>query len=286
MSKILYSAFGKIGKDFENRFIDEETELLFLTLESSGGGTVCGNDVIKPSLNFVAAVDLSTGELYNEKGRLEWLFMKSADQKGWGFDFKKYNIYHIKARKNIPVKLEENMLKTLNNCYMITEVIDDGKSDPRLEELKESYSKPVYIDDPKLGRFTLNRQFSNFEGSVNWLGKNCTVFIELDEEDSDTANKAFSHLKDICSDAENWDIKFRKYAAEELIDLANDWLYEVDEEINEEELFEELYISALAVCPDGKLTLYYHEDKEIFGDHAVQISANINSEFFDVEIVG
>lgn len=281
MSVILYDEFGKIGKEFTSKFVDEETEFLFLTVESSNGGLVLSKDIIRPSLAFVAAVNLATGEFSKKKGRLEWLLKNSSDRKGWGCDFEKYNIYHIKGRKNIPIELDE-----YNNCYMITELIDDGKSDPRLEKLKTKYLKPVHIEDSELGTFTLNREFSIFEGSLDWLGNDCSVILETDREDGKTANKAFAYLKALYSDVENWDMKFRRCAAHDFIDIADEWIVD-DDEITEEELFEMLYISELSITPSGEATLYYIEDRDIFGGHAIEIFANLkNGKLYGETLVG
>ena len=71
MSVILYDEFGKIGEEFTSKFVDEETEFLFLTVESSNGGLVLSKDIICPSLEFVAAVNLATGEFSKNKGGLK-----------------------------------------------------------------------------------------------------------------------------------------------------------------------------------------------------------------------
>ena len=178
------------------------------------------------------------------------------------------------------------MLKTVNNCYMVTELIEDGMTDPRLEKLKAQYMKPVYIEDSQLGKFTLNREFSWFEGSVDWLGQDCSVTLDTDRDGGKTANRAFAYLKTLYSDLENWDIKFRKYAVQECLETANEWSQE-DDEITEDDFFEMIYIAELSINPRGDLVLYYIEDREIFGGHAIQISVNLkNGKFDGTSLVG
>ena len=92
-------------KDFEKRFGEEVTELLVLTKEGISGAQVY-KDYLCPSLEFIASVDLKTGILSHEKGHLEWLVKDVEDREDWGFDFKQFEIYHIKARKNIPITLQ------------------------------------------------------------------------------------------------------------------------------------------------------------------------------------
>lgn len=282
-----------ISEEFEGGFIKDETELLFLTLETAGGGAVLSDNVISPSIEFLASVDLSTGKFSKEIGRLEWLVSKNTEGFKWGFEFKQYNIYHIRCRKHFPVTLTPNMRKSMNNCYMVTELIDDGKSDPRLEKLKAKYLKPVHINHPKAGTFTLNNQFSCFAGEIDWLGNKCTVYLETDTDAGRTAKKAFNFFKKLYSDRESKDQKFRSYAAQYLTDTANDWLYESDDEneddekeITEEEFRDMLRISELAIDPKGDITLYYVEDNDIFGGHSIEITANISGEITGANLVG
>ena len=47
--------------------------MLVLMLESVEGAQVMGGGILKPSAQFIAAVDIGTGEFSDEKGRLEWL---------------------------------------------------------------------------------------------------------------------------------------------------------------------------------------------------------------------
>ena len=276
---------GKVVDEFEKRFGKDEMELLFLTVESAGGAAILGDGILRPSIEFIASIDLTTGVFSKEKGRLEWLISDSKNHQSWGYDFKKFNIYHIKCRKNIPIDLGPNMRETLNNCYMVTELIDDGLSSPKLEKLKEQYLKPVYIEDNKIGKLTLNREFSWFEGNINWLGHDCEVHLETDRDGGKSANKAFAHLRSLYADIAVWDEKFRRFAAAERIETANEWSMD-DEVITEEQFADMIYISTLSIDPRGKITAYYVEDKDIFGGHAIAISASVNGKLEYANLVG
>lgn len=276
-------------KEFEKRFSEEVVELLVLTKEGVGGAAIDG-DMLRPSLEFIASVNVKTGQLSREKGRLEWMIKNTPGRVGWGYNFVQFGIYHIKARKNIPVKLEPYMSKTVNNCYMVVEVLKENVSEPRLEEIKECLSKPVVIEEEGLGEFELNRQFSFFEGDIQWLGATCSVYLETDEEDGDTARQAMEVLKKLHSDLKRWDDSFRRFAAEKLTDLANDWLQEEEGDetpaaITKEAFADRLEISELSISPDGDITIYYNDD-DMFWGHAVEVDANISGELSDAEIVG
>ena len=255
-------------KKLEKNFQEEVQDILILTNEKVMGASVVDN-MLNPSLKFAASIDLQTGEFSNEKGLLEWLIPNVPDREVlWGYDFEQFEIYHVKARKRVPVKLEAYMSPTVNNCYMLVDAVP--------------------------GKFILERQFSWFSGNTDWLGNECIVYLETDEEDGDTSEKAFNILKELYKDLEKWDNKFRTFAAEQLTELANDWLdgtydeednYSEPEEITEKDFARRISIDELTVYPDGDLTLYYNDDDMFYG-HVIAIDANINGELKSADIEG
>lgn len=279
------NVFGKAVDEFKQRFITDETELLFLTVETVNGAAVIDDGVLSPSIEFVASVNLNTGEFSKKKGRLEWLISDEKERNGWEYNFNKFNIYHIRCRKNIPIELGQYQSKTLNNCYMVTELIDDGLTDSKLEKLKEKYLKPVYIEDPEIGKLTLNMELSCFEGNIDWLEYSCSVLIETDRDGGKTAKKSFAHLKTLHSDIAAWDDKFRKFASAKLIETINEWSVN-NEEITEEKFADIIYISELSISPRGEITAYYIEDKDLFGGHAIEILADIKGKLEYADLVG
>ncbi len=275
-------------KDFEQRFAQEEEELLALINESVCGATDYG-EYLKPSVQWIASVNVKTGMLSEEKGILEWLIPNVPDRNGWGYDLKQYGIYHIKARKNIPIKLQSYMDPITNNCYMLTEILDDKVSDERLEAIKARISKPVRIQEEGIGIFELNHQNSFFEGQMDWLGAVCSVYLETDQENGDTAKEGLAVLKELSAKLKQWDSRLRKFAAQSLTDLANEWLQEKDGEdaatITEEDFAARLKISELMIYPEGDMVVYYHDDAMFWG-HTVEVNANISGEILDADIAG
>lgn len=264
-------------REFEKRFFEEIVEMLVLTMEKVGGAAVYG-DMLKPSVGFCASVDLKTGNFSEEKGRLEWMIKSTPDREGWGFDFDEYVVYSIKARKGD------------NNSYMVVDIVDDHVVDERLEKIRERISKPVVISDKILGEYTLDRHLSWFEGEIQRPEIECTVYLETDEEDGETAEKSLKVLRDLYNDFENYDEKFRSYAAKELTELANDWLEDEEdsediEEITEKDFAERIEISELTVSPDGDLTIYYNDD-DMFWGHAIEVRANIDGTIDCADMVG
>ncbi len=273
--------------DFEKEFETEEYEMLIL-VQASCGGAVCIKDMLKPSVDFLASIDLRTGQLFHEKGRVEWLIKEDNKRKGWGYEFEQFGIYRIAVRKCIPQKLQPYQLQYMNNRYMLISVLEENASNEKLEALKEHYAKPISMKN-ELGSFVLDREFSWFQGIVNWNGAEANVYLKTDEEDGDTAEQAMKVLKRIVDNLLDNDTKYREFAAQELTELANEWMNESNE-VDAEEITQEIFakrmeISEITVNPDGSLSLLYHDD-DMFWGHVIEIEVESNGEIISANIAG
>lgn len=273
-------------KEFEKEFYDEEYELLILVKEDCGGGVVRGNKLIS-SVDFFASIDLRTGILSNEKGRVQWVIDNDENREGWGYDFKQFQIYHISVRKCIPMELQPNQMELLNNRYLLINIIDDDKTDEKLEELKEFYQKPVSIEN-EYGKFILDREYSWYEGSIYCNGSKVTVFLETDDDD-DTVNVSLQNFMNIVKDINGNDSKYREFAAKKLTDTANEWLEESDEddleEITEEDFAKRMKLSEILFCGDGCISLSYNDD-DMFWGHIIEIFVDEEGNITRANIAG
>lgn len=267
---------------FDKRFSKDILDMIILTQEAVSGGINLG-DYLRPSLNFIASVNMEDGTLSKEVGRLEWLVEKGSENK-WGYNFEQYGIYRIKARKNIPIELTEYMSVVMNNCYMVVDVIDMNASEPGLEAIRQEISKPVVIEN-EIGKFTLERSVSWFEGKCDWCGSQCNMCLVTDDEFGSTAENAEKFLLSIYEDVAAADDKYREFAADEMLECANDWVDDEEDEISKEEFKKRLSIDAVIISPEGEITLYYN-DGGMFGQHQIEITANINGDMISVDIAG
>lgn len=273
--------------DFEKEFETEEYEMLIL-VQASCKGAACIDDMLKPSVNFLASIDLRTNQLSRKKGRIEWLIKNDNNRKGWGYEFDQFGIYRVAIRKCKPQKLNPNQPEYKNNRYMLINVLEKNASNEQLELLKDQYSKPISIKN-KLGFFILNRDFSWFEGIIDWNGTEANVYLETDEEDGDTAEQAMKVLNELVDNIVANDTKYREFAAQELTELANEWLDDSDE-IDSEEITSELFkkrmeISEITVSPDGSLNLFYNDD-DMFWGHTIEIYVEQNGDIISANLAG
>ena len=280
MSEIIHS--GKEYNDILSRYQKHgtEKEFLFLTVKDVGAAMKLSEEILFPSTSSVAVVDLESSELFKGIGIIEWFTKNERTLPVFGYDFKKYNIYHIRGY----IEHDDNPDHFPYRIF-VTGLIADGLSDPRLDKLLAKYLKPVYKDDPELGRFTLERQYDWFEGKVDWLGTELSVTLELDRSEGKTANKALQHLKTLCADIKGYDNHLRSQIAKKYLGEINDWNLR-DEPFTEEELCSMIHISELSVKRDGKIQAYYVESGDLLGGHAFEITASVKGDIYRIDFVG
>ena len=72
-------------------------------------------------------------EFSDEPGRLDLLSPRSG---GLYSKIQKYGIYHIRARRIRPAELSGNASPAMRGRWLLTELIEDGLTDPRLEQIR------------------------------------------------------------------------------------------------------------------------------------------------------
>lgn len=279
-------ALSEVEKKYYSEFQPEEQDLIVLVKEACNGAAIRG-DFKTPSVRFIAAIDPRSNELKQEECVLSWIIPQKTLGNRWGHDFKKMNIYKVRVRKCYEKELKEYQSEIVNRRYLVVKVLEHMNSEPRLDVIREEYLKPVYIDDEVLGRFTLDRQYGWFEGSIDWLGDTADVKLEVDEDNDSTVKCAFKMFQSVASDIVGWDAKLRRYAAEELTELANDWNEDEDSdgEITEEEFAKRIEFSSILIHGDGSAEFTFNDDDMFFG-HWVVVSVDEQGNFERADMEG
>ncbi len=270
-----------VEKEFKKQFRRKETDLIVLIEDSVTGAGVLKDNLLSPTVRFIASVDPKNDIVSKDKGILTWLYERK-DEVGYGFPFKKYQICKVKVRKNIPIQLKDYMSEIVNNRYLLTEVIDYDVKHVELQEMADYLSKPVIIEET-FGTFELDRTYDSFEGSIEWLDKKVRVDMQTDAE-PESVTRSLTHLKILINDEKKWDDNFKGFAAKELTDLANDWS-EDETEITEEAFMSKIELESIGISRDGGLLLYY-SDGDLFWGHVIEIDANISGELISAQIAG
>lgn len=279
----------QVKENFEKEFVEEEQELIVLLKENCMGAAVYDDSWLRPSVSFTASVNCKTGELAKVEGVLQWLIKDDDKRKNWGYDFEQYGIYRVLVRKCTALELNEYQSEKYNNRYMLVKLLEENVHNDELKSLQGYYLIPVTIEN-ELGLFTLNRQYSWFECNIDWNGAKLSVSVNTDVDNDETADKAMRTLLKCAKDKLNFDNKNREYAAQELLELANDWLADDDSEDKPDEITKEMFkdkmkMSEMTVNSDGSITLYYN-DGDMFWGHAIEIDIDEDGVYESADIVG
>ena len=159
--------------------------------------------------------------------------------------------------------------------FLMTE-LPQPEIDPEMKAILEEQKKPVSIWVPELGTFTLNRLVNWFEAEVEWLGQPARLDIDR-EEDWDAC---VEQAKALMADQKGWDEKVRSFAADQLLEQANDWAQdaaegEEPEEITREQFMERLELDAVQISADGRFEFWFN-DGDLFWGHAIHVTGALD----------
>lgn len=258
-------------KKFEGRYSKKIVEIAAVTGPLGPGASKTGEFWIA-SIDLIAWKMIDTNEPAKiEEKRLCWL----ADEEQWE---KSKNL----LRENSIVRL---LVRVGEQSLMLVQVLDPNYQDHELENILQEALKPVYYFDKVLGMFVLNKSIKTFEKEITWAQEKGELSFDLDDESAMKEALKTAHI--LLKDEEKWNKKIRKYAAQQLLELANDWIVD-DEEVDEitEEMFINLMeFSCLCVYPNGDFDVFF-DDGDMFLGHSIIVSGNINGEFTSAEISG
>lgn len=280
---------------YEKRYEKQTKELLVLTGEYVGGAGSVAQGLWSPSADILGYVDLETGETVESEGILSWL-AREEDKDGWIYHLEDLTIYHIKCRKIKPEQVMKHARSRFFNNFFLTEVVERGVENPALSQILDKYKEVVSIEDKDCGTFTLERHFNWFAGTVDWLGEDCHVTLECDEENGITADQALAQFKKIYGSLGEWDQKFRVFAAQNLTEDANDWQDEGCDDGEEESaeasaaITEEVFagritISEFSINAEGSYEVYYDDD-DMFWGHVIIVDGSADGKMEDAYIAG
>ena len=273
---------------FYEKYAAEEQEAMVLVRDCVGAGK--NGDFWEMTAISLGMVFCADNRTYIGEGRLKWPVTEEErnTKKGWG-RLGNEEICRVKVRKLLDRYVPQHTSAEQFNGWCITEVLERKASCPVLEAVLEEYKKPVVLEDQVLGTLTLNRKFHMFETTLSWNGKEISLMLDIDLENQDSWESACAGAKEMATRQKEWDERMRGFAAEQLTELANDWLAEEKEEeaasITQETFAERIALSELSVASDGNFTAYYDDD-DMFWGHAVEVRGSLKEGPNSANIVG
>lgn len=266
-------------EQYESLYEDTTVVLIVLTKRDSGIAYEKTENRIAYTYLY-AYLNTDDRQLIEKETRLEWLVPISCPEEEHIFEFKSDTCYKIRARRKKPS--DTNAVK---EWFEVLEILESDVRDSIMQEVLENMKKPVVVHD-NAGDFTLNRDLNWFEGKIDWLGNPCSVNIEPDEDNNLSIEPALIILNKIIENIEKFDDKIRNFAADELLEGANEYAADDDEPpVTHEEFRKRMKIEAINFESDGSAGIYF-EDDDMFWGHTIVIYTDEHGEPNEADIAG
>lgn len=273
--------------EWERTFEDEAREILVLL--AGGGGAGNRNGFWDVSHYFIAYVDCQTATLHTGDDRIVYPVSDEEHDAGGILDrFGQETIYRVKARKKAPQEVPEGVAASVQNQFLIVEVLEERPPCLALEEVLAEYRRPVVVADEELGELTLDKDYDVFEGHVLWQGEQIDVSLEVDAANEDSWTAARRAMKAMSAEQGRWDRDMRAFAARELTQLACEWRESADEEvpeITEGSFARRIELRSIAMDAEGSFSAYFDDDDMFFG-HCVVVYGTVADGVASVEMAG
>jgi len=237
------------------------------------------------NVELIAYIDCMTNELIKSNSKVEWPITTKDINKNFIYNIEKYHIYHLKVKELDP------------NNFLLVDVLERDLENHLLKEtLKECEQKAVIvIEEPDLGKFTLDKNLKAFISQMDWLNpkKQINVSLNIDENSRlkalEKVGGFFNTLEKLVANKKEWDKKLKIYAAENLIDLANELRKNLKGMFKFIKIWKWRFIGKielinLDINPNGEFIATF-DDKKLFVGHKIIINGNINGELLNSVIV-
>ena len=234
---------------------------------------------------LIAYIDCATNELHKTKTKIEWLVTAEDSKKNFIYNIEKYHIYHLKVKE-----------ADSDNFLLIDVLERDLENELLKETLKECEQKAaIIIEEPDLGKFILDKNLKAFLSKMDWLNPKRQIDVSLNIGEN-TRIKAlkkvgafFVTLEKLLTNKKEWDKKLKAYAAENLVDLANELRKNLKGMFKFIKIWKWRFVGrieliSLAINPNGEFVATF-DDKKLFVGHKIVVNGNINGEILNSAMV-
>lgn len=245
-------------KEFAAQFQPEERSILAVT-GANGFGGVRGDGVWRLSTGLTAWMEEDGPEVHQGEFGLTTL----GDEQLLEF-------LRQRVRPDLIIRFRGRLSEDGERILLLN--LPEPGFDPELKAILEEQKKPVTFWEDGLGTFTLDRRVKWFETEVDWLGTAVSLTFDQSEDQADCIRNA----KVLLADAANWDRWVREYAAGELLDLANDWAEDAEEEeaVTREQFMERMELESVEIRADGCFAFWFG-DGDMFYGHSIHVRGNL-----------
>ena len=228
-------------QDFAQQFSPEEFTILAVTgFTPFGGSRREGSQLWEAGINLTAWMEADGEEIHREPTRLVTL----ADERLYS-----YLRSHVPA--NFILKIRVRAAKEGPRFQLIG--MPEPGFDPDLKEILNQQKKPVTLETPDFGTFTLIRGAGWFDAEADWNGVSTRLVFDCNEASEPCLNTA----RNLFLDPAGWDEKIRSYTAGHLLATLNTFAGEGEEPMTAQELSDLLEPDSILVRGDGTFEFWY-----------------------------
>ena len=254
--------------EYEAEFESEAFEIYALPRRDAKGASPYLEKYHIPLVSTDAILDTRTGVLDRSEGILTWII--EGFDNGWGYSFEPHGVYKLLVKKVKPLEDLGYMRPSWNNRYYVLEVLEEHAKHSELEALSAYLKTPKYLHTDR-GDFLLNREYQYYTARID----DYAFTLDVDEGSDESCTVALATFNTI-DNFKAFEQRISTYISETLLDLANDWLDNDDQDPITAEIFaKRITMGELAFRNDGTIEVYYDDD-DIFWGHC--IIANIDAE--------
>ena len=171
---------------------------------------------------------------------------------------------------------------SLDEKSLLLTTLPEPGFDPDLKAMLEEQKKPVAVEVEGLGKFMLNRSVGVLQADIQFMGQAVQLCFDKDEDRAACGRTAKAVLDDLIA----LDEKARALAADKLLELANEWAADADEEeVSREEFLSRVTLETIDVAENESFNLWYN-DGELFFGHVIHVSGNLNEGVTDAQMEG
>ena len=242
---------------------EERTILAVTGANGFGGGKTHGDELWTISIGLTAWMEEDSPDIH--KG--EFVLSTVGDEQ-------LLEILRRRAPRDFILKFKGRVSEDGQRLLLLD--LPEPAFDPDLKAILEEQKKPVTFWEEGLGTFTLNRQVDWFETEIQWLGAEISLVFDAEEDRAEVLRKA----KALLADAVSWDKRVREYAADELLELANDWAEQMEDEepqeIAREQFMERMELESIEIRADGSFEFWF-ADGDLFYGHSIHVSGDMEN---------
>lgn len=261
---------GEEMRAFAAQFLPEEMEILAVTGAGGfGSGRRDGDELFTAGATLTAWMEEDSPEIHQGSFRL----VTKADETLVGFLQRRLPRDFIVKCK---VRPHEN-----GQLFMLVG-LPEPAFDPDLKAILLEQKKPVTEEVEGLGTFTLNRTVGVLQTEVDWLGREVQLCFDRDEDRAACVQAAQALL----NDQAGWDEKARALCADKLLEQANEWAADADEEeVTREDFMDRIGLETIDLTADGSFHLWFN-DGDLFFGHMIRVSGTVTEGVTDVQMEG